>query len=134
MELSAADEVEVAGTASAAGAAEISFSNPEVLDIDDVSTVFITSAGAVRRLVSAAASALTCSIGLLQADCISQSQMYSTCRPLTKLQEQKVKKAKGVVSIQFVGTSYSCGEVVSKFPTDLQNHSSVVTSAVRHIL
>lgn len=115
MELTAADEVEVAGTASAAGAAETSFSNPEVLDIDDVTTVFITSAGAVRRLVSAAASALTCSIGLLQADSISQSQMYSTCRPLTKLQEQKIKKAKGMVSIQFVGASFSCGEVVLRF-------------------
>ena len=94
--------------------------------MDDVNTVFITSASAVRRLVSAAASALTCSIGLLQADSISHSQMYSTCRPLTKLQEQKIKKAKGVASVQFMGASYTCGEIVLSFPTYLLNHRELI--------
>jgi len=126
VDLTAANKVKAAGTASATGAAETSFSNAEVLDMDDVNTVFITSASAVRRLVSAAASALTCSIGLLQADSISHSQMYSTCRPLTKLQEQKIKKVKGVASVQFMGASYTCGEIVLSFPTYLLNHRELI--------
>ena len=82
------------GTAGAAGAAG-SFFDPETQDLDDAMTVFVTSGGACRRLVSEAAAAQTCSIGLLYADALTGTQMYSTCRPLTKLQEQKIKKVKG---------------------------------------
>lgn len=107
----------VAGAVASAAlpAAEDSFMDPEVLDLDDVTTVFVTSAGAVRHLVSEAVAAQTCSIGLLQADASSRSQTFSTCRPLTKLQEQKIRKMKGVAKRASISVRLSCGQGSSSF-------------------
>ena len=67
----------------------------EAVDSTDASTVFVTSADACGQLWRAAAAALTCSIGLLLADPHSGTQLYSSCRPLSKLQEMRAKKVKG---------------------------------------